>query len=181
MTKSISRREAGALALLTALVGGTASAHEEVRRPGPHHGMGLTVGDQRYAMDTLSAGSAALLTSRMALSRAASQTVRQFAEFEVREQTGIAQILTEISGMRSPPPPDPRMAAMADQLRRTGGSVFDRLYVQGQIEGHTQLLRIQETYLRGGRNPHIRHIALLSRGQILDHLTVLRHLQGMHG
>jgi putative membrane protein len=180
MTKSISRREAGALALLTAFIGGTASAHEEVRRPGPHHA-GLTVGDQRYAVDTLSAGSAALLTSRMALSRASLPMVRQFAEFEVREQTGVAQILTEISGMRSPPPPDPRMAAVAEQLRRTAGSVFDRLYVQGQIEGHTQLLRIQETYLRGGRNPHIRHIATLSRGQILDHLAVLRHLDQMHG
>lgn len=178
MTKSLSRREAGALALVTAFTGTAASAQSHYPRPAGHapmgHGMALTRGDQRYVADTMMAGSAALRTSQLALSRAGSPAVREFAQFEVREQTGISQVLMEISGMRSPPPPDPRMAAMAAELARSRGPMFDRLYVQGQIEGHQRLLRIQEDYLRGGRNAHLRHVATLSRGQILDHLTLLR-------
>lgn len=177
MTQTLTRRHAGLAALLTAF-GGTAAAAQPhgyaPMSPGMGADMALTRGDQRYVSDTMMAGSAALQTSQLARIRAASPMARQFAEFEVREQTGIAQVLGEISGMRSPPPPDPRMAAMAAQLERARGPVFDRLYVQGQIEGHNQLLRIQEDYLRGGRNIHLRHVATLARGQILDHLTLLR-------
>jgi predicted outer membrane protein len=181
MTKAISRREAGALAFVAAMTGGAAAA-QPMRRPyPPGHGMaGLTQGDQRYAMDTLRVGGVALRSSQLARSRARMPLLRAFAEMEVREQTGISQIIGEVSGMRAPPPPDPRMAAMEAELMRAGLG-FDELYRRSQIEGHEQLLRIQEDYLRGGRNPHIRHIAMLSRGQILDHLTILREGPRMHG
>jgi predicted outer membrane protein len=184
MTKSMSRREAGALALVATLTGGAGAAQAQMapgmgRGPMSHGMASLTRGDQRYVMDTMRAGSAALRTSQLALRQAAMPMVRQFAEFEVREQTGISQILMDMAGPMAPPPPDPRMAAMEAQLMRMRGPVFDRMYVQAQVEGHQMLLRIQEDYLRGGRNQHVRHIATLSRGQILDHLTVLRHLQSM--
>ncbi|MBW3616721.1 MAG: DUF4142 domain-containing protein [Proteobacteria bacterium] len=176
MTKSLSRREAGAMAVLTAFAGTAAVA--QPRGPiGPgisHSTMGITVGDQRYVMDTLRVGGVALRASQLARSRAASPLVRAFAEMELREQTGLSQVLGEISGVRAPPPPDPRNAALEAQLARVNGPAFDRLYGIGQIEGHQQMLRIQEDYLRGGRNMHLRHIATLSRSQILDHLTLLR-------
>ena len=181
MTKTLSRREAGAFALIAGLTGGAGAAQAQTPR-GLGGGMApLTRGDQRYVTDTMRAGSAALRTSQLALRQASMPMVRQFAEFEVREQTGISQVLLDIAGPLAPPPPDPRMAAMEAQLTRLRGPAFDRLYVQGQIEGHSVLLRIQEDYLRGGRNLHIRHIATLARGQILDHLTVLRHLETMRG
>jgi putative membrane protein len=172
MTKMMSRRQAGALALFGAVAGGGA-AQAQMRAP-MAHGAALTAGDLRYVADTMRVGGVALRSSQLARGRAAAPTVREFAEMEAREQTTIAQILAEVSGMRGPPPPDPRMAALEAELARARGPIFDRLYVQGQIEGHSQLLRIQEDYIRGGRNPHARHIAMLSRGQILDHLTLLR-------
>ena len=165
------------MAVLTAFAGGTAVAQPRMSGPRPHgmHGASaLTAGDQRYVMDTLRVGGVALRGSQLARSRGASPLVRAFAEMEAREQTGIAQVLSEISGVMGPPPPDGRMAAMEAQLARASGPAFDRLYGLGQIEGHQQLLRIQDDYLRGGRNPHLRHVATLSRGQILDHLTLLR-------
>lgn len=188
MTRSLSRREAGALTLVTALTGGAAAAQTGYAQPGygqspyapparrrDREMMALNAGDQRYVTDTMRVGGVALRGSRLAQSRSGSPLVRAFAEMEVREQTGIAQVLGEISGMQGPPPPpDARMAAMEAQLARDRGSAFDSLYGQGQIEGHQQLLRIQEDYLRGGRNTHLRHVATLARGQILDHLTLLR-------
>lgn len=176
MTKILSRREAGALAVATALAGGTAAAQPRGSfGPRPPYGTpALTAGDQRYVADTLRVGGVALRSSQLARSRGRSPLVRAFAEMEVREQIGLSQVLGEISGLQGPPPPDPRMAAVEAQLARAGGPAFDRLYGLSQIEGHQQLLRIQEDYLRGGRNPHLRHVATLSRGQILDHLTLLR-------
>ena len=176
MTKTLSRREAGAMAVLTAFAG-TAAAAQPRGPMGPgmsHTMMGITAGDQRYVMDTLRVGGVALRASQLARTRSASPLVRAFAEMELREQTGLSQVLGEVSGMRGPPPPDPRFAAAEAQLQRARGQQFDVLFGRGQIEAHEVALRVQEDYLRGGRNMHLRHIATLARGQILDHLTLLR-------
>jgi predicted outer membrane protein len=182
MTKTISRREAGALTLLTALTGGAAVAqpYSAQRYPAqPHAGMNhgamaLTAGDQRYVMDFMRIGGVGLRSSQLARSRSGSPLVRAFAEMEYREQVGLSTVLGDISGMRSPPPPTPRFAAAEAALARARGPEFDRLFGLGQIEAHEVALRIQDDYLRGGRNQHLRHVATLARGQILDHLTLLR-------
>lgn len=184
MTKTISRREAGALALLTTLTGGAAIAqprpypaqsHAGMNHGAMNHGaMALTAGDQRYVADFMRIGGVGLRSSQLARSRSGSPLVRAFAEMEFREQTGLSQVLGDISGMRGPPPPDARFAAAEAQLQRARGSEFDVLFGRGQIEAHEVALRIQEDYLRGGRNQHLRHVATLARGQILDHLTLLR-------
>jgi putative membrane protein len=178
MIKTISRREAGALALLTAFTGGAAAAQP---RPMPGmnhgamgHGMALTTGDQRYVMDFMRIGGVGLRSSQMARTRSGNPLVRAFAEMEYREQVGLSSVLGDISGMRSPPPPDARFAAAEAALQRAQGPQFDALFGRGQIEAHEVALRIQEDYLRGGRNQHLRHVATLARGQILDHLTLLR-------
>jgi putative membrane protein len=49
--------------------------------------------------------------------------------------------------------------------------------VQGQIEGHQQLLEIQETYLKTGKDRENLNVTKLMRGQIKEHLTLL---QDMH-
>ena len=133
--------------------------------------------ERRHHMDTLMVGSVALETSRTALSRAANPMVRQFAEFEVEEQTGISQILNEMMPA-PPPPPSPADRRMMQSLASMRGAEFDRMYLTGQLDGHRRLLAIQETYLSQGRMPHHRHIAMLARGRILEHIRDVQTLQG---
>ena len=183
MNQTMSRRQAGAATLLAALGAGTVVQAQGMNPPmgrgmgqGMGHDMGaMTAGDQRYVMDFMRIGGVGLRTSALARQRSGSPLVRAFAEMEFREQTGLSQVLGEVSGMRGPPPPpDARFAAAEAALQRARGQQFDVLFGQGQIEAHQVALRIQEDYLRGGRNMHLRHIATLARGQILDHLTLLR-------
>lgn len=61
--------------------------------------------ERRHAVDTLAVGSVALQTSRVAQGRAARPMVRQFADFEVEEQTTVAQVVNEMTGGLPPPPP----------------------------------------------------------------------------
>ena len=136
--------------------------------------------EQRHVMETLAIGSVALEASRMALSRSGRPMVRRFANFEVEEQTGVAQILREVSGM-GPPPPSPADRAMMNRLARARGAAFDREYIMGQMDGHRRLLRVQERYLADGRNMHNRHIAILASGRIREHLSDLDMLQRMRG
>ena len=148
----------------------------------------MTMGqdEMRYAADTGMTGAVALQTSQIALRKASDPRVRSFAQSEVMEQETISRILMENAQLAgqpmAPPRPDPRMAGMITELDRArGGPMFDAMYVRGQIQGHEQLLRIQEDYLRGGRNVHVRHVAMQARGQIMDHLKILRDLQGTLG
>jgi putative membrane protein len=145
-------------------------------------GMGMGMGpmgeaERRHAMDTLRVGAIALESSRMAQRMARGPRVREFADLEVEEQTTVAEIIREMSGM-TPPPLDPMGRRMLDRLNdaRRG---FDPAYLMAQMEGHQQLLDIQERYLRDGRNMHHRHIAMLASGRIREHLTDLGKLRAM--
>lgn len=139
--------------------------------------------EQRYAMDTGMIGALALQTSRVAQQRVSDQRLRDLAESEIMEQETLSRILMEHAQMAgrpmAQPAPDPRMAYMITELERARPGVqFDRTYLRGQIQGHEQLLRVQEEYIRAGRNTHLRHVAMLARGQIMDHLKQLREVQG---
>jgi putative membrane protein len=50
---------------------------------------------------------------------------------------------------------------------------FERAYARAQKQGHEQLLKIQEDYLRSGDVQDAANVAKLARGQIKQHLTLL--------
>ena len=132
--------------------------------------------ERNHVMETLGIGNVSLQSSRLALSRARRPLVRQFADFEAEESTTVAQILGEISGM-GPPPPSPADRRALDRLDATRGAGFEREYLLAQLDGHQRLLAVQDRYLAFGRNIHHRHIALLARGRIREHIRELQLIQ----
>ncbi len=102
--------------------------------------------------------------------------MREFADFETAEQTTIAEILQEVTG--APPPPlSYAQRADLERLESPGGPAFEHEYVRLQLEGHRQLLAIQARYLTYGRVPSMRHVAMLARGQVLEHLRLLNDIE----
>ncbi len=58
------------------------------------------------------------------------------------------------------------------------GADFDRMYLQGQLQGHRDLLQVQERYLQS--NPQNRehvNVARMARGQIREHIALLEDMQ----
>ncbi|RVU20154.1 DUF4142 domain-containing protein [Methylobacterium oryzihabitans] len=154
---------------------------------------GARMGDAeaKHAADTLAAGAMSLAASRVALQKAKDDDVKQFARFEVAEQETIADVLkamrdpaTAASGSVKPPSEpevtgqlDPKGKAMLDKLEQAkAGSAFDREYIRGQIEGHQALLKIQEDYLASGKDRENLAVAKLARGQIREHLALLKDI-----
>ena len=87
---------------------------------------------QHKAM-TLMAGTLAKQTSQLAMQQARNPKVKEFAGFEVAEQTTVAQVLTDSA---NPPPAqlDSTHEAMLSQLKSISpGPQFDRAYIMGQI------------------------------------------------
>lgn len=155
--------------------------------------IGPTVSDAmtEHMKRTMAVGSLSLATSRIAIKKAKSAAVKQFAGFEVAEQDTIADIL---KGKMMPgakpsgeikPPTDAEVAGNLDAKAKAtvekmhamaAGTEFDRDYVKAQIEGHEELLKIQQDYLKVADNADETNIAKLAMGMIKEHLTLLHEL-----
>ena len=130
---------------------------------------------------TLMAGTLARQSSQLALERAQHPRVKQFASFEIAEQTAVAQVLTDTD---NPPPValDAEHAAVLATLRAQAGPAFDRAYILSQLAGHQELLAIQQGYLDNtNRSTDVQHIAVLARVSIQQHLTMLQEIQLLLG
>ena len=140
--------------------------------------VGPTIGQSQWRTLTLIAGTYAKMTSMVALSKATNPGVKQFGGFEADEQTVVAQTLTN----KSDPPPAPldarHQARLAQLQAMPAGKAFDMAYVAGQIEGHHELGRIQQSFLNAVPNDgNAKHIAMLARWSIQQHLVMLGDLQ----
>jgi predicted outer membrane protein len=131
----------------------------------------------QYKAQTLEAGNFSRQVSQLALRNANNPRVRQFAEFEVVEQTTVAQVLTS-SANPEPLALDTQQALVMGQLQAQSGKDFDAAYVQSQIAGHRQLLNIQQAFLNGAlAGQEYEPIAVMARMVIQMHLTMLQDLQ----
>jgi putative membrane protein len=140
-----------------------------------------------YIEQTTAIGALSLLTSRIAEQRAQFDKLKEFSQFEVAEQETVADVLktlqnsgpvngkvTPISDMEAEQHLDAAGREALQKLRtEQEGPSFDRLYSQGQTEGHQKLLRLQESYLDSGRNRDALQVANLVRGMIKEHLELL--------
>lgn len=152
--------------------------------------------EAKHAADTSTVGGMSLEVSRIALKKAQNPKVKEFAQLEVAEQETIADVLksmrdqsTPASGQVKAPSAevvqtnlDAKGKQMMEKMQKAeAGAGFDREYIQGQIQGHQELLQIQETYLKSGKDRENLNVTKLMRGQIKEHLTLLQEIEKQLG
>lgn len=141
------------------------------------------IGAAKYKRMTLQLGTLSKETSELAMKQAINPRVKQFAGFEIAEQTTIAQVLTD-SQNPPPAPLDTTLSAQLQQLQSATGAAFDPQYLKAQIQVHNELLNVQEEFLRAqpAMNTDNVHVAMLARTVIQMHLTMLADLVNItHG
>src|SRR3954462_8547344 len=150
---------------------------------------GLGQAEQQWLQQTMMVGSVALQTSEIALQKAEDEEVKQFAKFEADEQKGLAEVLRsmlEPAGTASPQSvagaaqPDQKHAVMIQKLQQAkAGDAFDKEFVKGQLDGHRELLQIQESFLQARpQSREAMNVAKLAAGRIREHIEMLEDLQG---
>jgi len=145
----------------------------------PAEVMGLGDAEKQHVTQTMTVGTLSLEMSKIAVAKAQHPKVKEFANFEVAEQETVGDVLKAIkaaaSDMTPPPQLDAAGTATLQKLQQAKAG-FDKEYVQGQIEGHQKLLKIQEDYLATGKNLDSTNVAKLARGMIKEHLALLSDL-----
>ena len=149
--------------------------------------------DRQYVQQALALGTVSLQQSNFALTKAQNPRVKQFAEFEVGEQNLLADIMhsfadpnatasttrgAQAAASSAPELPAKDAQAMERLSKASGGAAFDKDYVTLQIQGHQELLKLQDDYLKqGSGNRETTNVAKLARGQIQEHLAMLQDIQ----
>ena len=133
--------------------------------------------ETKHAADTLEAGMVSLEGSKAALTKVTDPALKRFAEFEVAEQETVGKVVKAASKMSETT--EPKLSndakAMIDKIKAMpAGKEFEDAYFKGQVDGHTTLLEIQNTYLGAGKDPTHRAIAMLAAGHIKEHLANLQ-------
>jgi putative membrane protein len=139
-------------------------------------------GANNYVQQTLLVGTVAMKTSEIAVQKATDPNVKKFAELEVAEQKTIASVLSATPGGKQPPELPPDRQKMIDDLNSMQqGPDFDQAYLQGQIEGHNELLKIQQT-MSGEKEASVEAVtARLAEQGVASHLAMLNLIQQMLG
>ena len=165
------------------------------RRPQPPEST-PTEADRQHINDTLAAGTVALQTSNFALSKAQNPRLKRFAEFEIGEQNTLADVLHSLSEPTSTASTGAAQAAStAPVLSQQASAMMERkcpvrsparrsirINAAGQIQGHQELLAIQEHYLKSAPpNRELVAIARLAQNTIQEHLYAAAADQGRVG
>lgn len=123
------------------------------------------------------------LTSEMAVDRATNPRAKEFANFELREATGV---LTVLKSLNTPKPPQDALSKQTlDKIKMSGnGMDFDRNYIQAQLENHEYLRDMAQSYLDNSKGQtsmpemHGRNLATLALGTFKEHVVICKDILG---
>jgi putative membrane protein len=121
-------------------------------------------------------------SSRLALARAPSPGVKQFAQMMIDHHTMTTQQVTQAAraaGMNPPPPMLlPPQRAMLDELQPLNDSAFERMYLQQQRMAHRMALALHQNYAANGDTAQLRQTAATAVPIIQRHIDQLQNLPG---
>lgn len=101
---------------------------------------------------------------KVAARRARSGEVRGFARMMVKDHTTSTRKIRDAvaaSNLGTPLPTalDPQHQETLAKLRSASRADFDRLYMEGQVEGHQDALKLQQSYGESGGDPNLKAVA----------------------
>ncbi|WP_207536636.1 DUF4142 domain-containing protein [Sabulicella rubraurantiaca] len=125
----------------------------------------------------LTAGTAALQSAQSGMRRASNPAVRQFAQLEAEEQMATMEAM-RMAGVTIPQTvslPADKMQAM-QRMEAMSGTEFDRAFLQSQLEGHQELLRIHSSIAQSGNSTEERIIGTMAVPAIKSHIATIEML-----
>ncbi len=155
----------------------------------------MSQADMQHMQQTMQLGMVALESSRIAMNKVRNEDLKRFANFEAQEQTTLSEVLrsmmdpgaTAATGSTGNQAAQTGMAMQMDAGARDmmqklqnqqAGAEFDKMYLDGQLQGHRDLLQVQERYLQSNpQNREHMNVAKMARGQIREHIAMLEEMQ----
>ncbi len=140
----------------------------------------LSSADQALMMEVAKGGMMQLEVSKVAVQKASNEEVRQLAQAEVEEQTGLSAKLKEIAqakGITLPSAPDAETTAMVTKMQGMSGTGFDRMYVtESGVKGHEKLDAVMSKVKSNASDANLKSVAQVAHPLVKTHLKVSRDI-----
>ncbi len=145
----------------------------------------LSKADQDLMNEVAMGGMMQLEMSRVAVDKAQDPMVKQLAQAEVEEQTGLSDKLKEIAqakGVTLPPAPDAKGRDMVTKLQGLSGMEFDRQYVrESGVNGHQKLDKVMSKVESKATDANLKALAAAAHPLVKTHLQAAQSLQSTMG
>lgn len=140
----------------------------------------LSSADQALMMEVAKGGMMQLEVSKVAVQKASNEEVRQLAQAEVEEQTGLSAKLKEIAqakGVTLPSTPDAETQAMLTKMQAASGMAFDRMYTtESGVKGHEKLDAVMSKVKSSASDGNLKSVAQAAHPLVKAHLKVSREI-----
>ncbi|MUG92931.1 DUF4142 domain-containing protein [Scytonema sp. UIC 10036] len=140
--------------------------------------------NQEFATQARQSDLLEIQTSQLALQRAKSPEVRNFAQRMIKEHTNSSQQLTKIAqqkGYKLPTTLGDANRALLTQLTNASGTNFDQAYMQGQVTAHTKTLANYQNYISNGTDAELKAFANKVAPVVAEHLKMAQSMVGNAG
>jgi putative membrane protein len=141
----------------------------------------LSNADQNLMMEVAKGGMMQLEMSRVAVQKASSPEVRQFAQAEVDEQTGLSTKLQEIAsakGITLPASPDAETQSKVTSLQGASGTSFDKMYMdESGVKGHEKLDKVMSTVDSTASDASLKGLGQAAHPLVKTHLKVAKQIE----
>jgi putative membrane protein len=142
----------------------------------------MSSSDRKFAMTAAMGGMAEVEMSRLALTKASSDAVKQYAQKMIDDHTAANAELMQIAsakGITLPTAPDAKMRAMMSRMEKLSGADFDREYVM--MAGHKDHQKMEKLFRdesMKGRDADLKAFAAKTLPVVQQHLQMARDLHG---
>ena len=140
----------------------------------------LSDADKNLMLQVAQGGMMQLQVSQVAIQNASSDEVKQLAQAEVQEQTGLSAKLQEIAtakGVSLPSAPDAQTQAMVTKMQGMSGAEFDKMYVQESgVNGHQKLDQVMSSVESSASDVNLKSLAKAAHPLVKTHLKVSKEI-----
>jgi putative membrane protein len=149
-----------------------------------------TLNDGQIVGIAAAVNEAEVAAGKLALSRATTTSVRQFAEHMVTAHTSIDRQLLSLAGSEGIELKESNVckklknetATEDDTLASMSGAQFDRAYVTAQLKGHEDVLALLDTkLLPSAHSAALKAVLLETRTKVVEHIRMAKEAQASMG
>lgn len=156
--------------LALALAGPAAAQTSPPAQPTPEQ---MAAAPSDFVSNAASMGMAEVALGRMAMEKAQSEQIKEFARHVAEDHARNNQKLQQAAqqaGVRLPAQPQPDEQATIQRLQSLSGQEFDRAFADQMVKDHQQAIALNQSQARGGEVPAIRDYAQQTLPALQQHL-----------
>jgi putative membrane protein len=137
------------------------------------------IDEKRFVKDALIGAMTEVELGKVAVEKASSDGVKQFAQKMIDDHSKVNEELKQIAGKENinvPESLDSKHQSRVDKLSKLSGADFDKAYIKDQLKDHQQDVKEFQQEAKSGTDPNVKSFASKTLPTLEEHLSMVKEL-----